>query len=149
MEKSPYSPTVGACEQLGKTLAFRPTPKIEQHIKQEQHKHRKKSKSDIIIELCNKALAKEILEETTPLKPTTQQTTGILLACPQRTVPVPYEKPFVRWKTPVDSSVCESCGDYPCDTWEDVFAEKRMNPQNKIVQNMTIWKLPQKFKTGI
>jgi len=149
MENSPYPPTVRACEQLGKTVAFRSTPKIENYIKQEQRKHRKKSVSDIIIELCNKGLAKEILEETTPLKPTTQQTTGILLACPQRSVPVPYEKPFGTWKSPVDSSVCQSCENYPCDTWEEIFAEKRMNPQNKIVQNMTVWKLPKKFKTGI
>lgn len=55
--------------------------------------------------------------------------TGKLIQCPLRSVPVPYEKPFVFWKAPVDSSVCKTCHKYPCESWKDLLSWQRTEPK--------------------
>lgn len=63
--------------------------------------------------------------------------TGMLIQCPLRPVPVPYEKPFVFWRAPVDSSVCKTCDKYPCESWEDLLSWQRTEPKKPSISKST------------
>lgn len=132
----------GACVVVSKKTAimsFRPTLKIQQHILSELEKEaqkpksERKTKSDIVNELLENAVSSSRQEgNETPSEPST----GILIKCPRQTVPVPYGDPWIVWQAPVDSSVCKGCSAYPCESWENIFSEKNVHPENPIIQQI-------------
>jgi len=130
--------------EIAKIIGFRPTEKALEKIN-EAMKKEGLNKSQAIVFLIERETPKPQLEHapekaggrnikcphchgtvvlSTPLN--VLDATGTIVQCPMRPLPVPYEKPFVTWKAPVDASVCKTCSKYPCETWEIIESEKRL-----------------------
>lgn len=95
------------------------------------------TQTGIIVDLLAKAVSHSGQEGATP----SQIPTGIIIECPMRPTTVPIcwcSNCFntVYMKQQVDSSVCKTCPKYPCEPWEDIFAQKRMDPENPMIQKI-------------
>lgn len=101
--------------KIAKVRAFRPTEKNEALIL-EYMKKEKVGLTKAINDLIEKDHSKEVTE-----------TTGVYIYCPKRPLPIPLEAPLATWKTPVDSSVCRTCGGYPCEEWKQQESYERTN----------------------
>lgn len=97
---------------MGKVTCFRPSEKAEQAIVSLVKEKKAKNKSDAVNQLIQKALEPQLEFPPKTDDRKIPETTGILVACELRSIPVPYDEPFVLWKPPVDSSVCKTCPKY-------------------------------------
>lgn len=118
---------------IGKTLSLRPTKREAQNLVLYMEKHKLKKATFALKKILTELTLEDKtttpqLEREKPVESPFSQTskaTGILIKCPLRAIGVPYEKPFVHWKPPVDTSVCKTCSKYPCESWEDIESWKR------------------------
>lgn len=125
---------------IGKTISLRPTTEETNNLRSYMKKQNFKKPSEALKQILKDELPKlekDKLEpqleqkprsESLPLLRQIEDATGLLLACPLRSIPVPYENPIVHWKAPVDTSVCKTCSKYPCESWQDYESWKKFNP---------------------
>ena len=109
-----------------RTKAF--SQSIKDYIERQLKKDKEATVTGLILDLVEKGLTHSEMGGIT----SSPSATGIIIKCPLRAMPVPYEKPFVTWKVPVDSSVCKTCPKYPCESWDEIFSEKRLSDMGAI-----------------
>ena len=109
-----------------RTKAF--SQSIKDYIERQLKKDENATVTGIILDLVEKGLTHSDTGGST----SSRSATGIIINCPLRPLPIPYEKPLVTWKVPVDSSVCKTCRKYPCERWNIILSEKRLSDKGLI-----------------
>lgn len=99
-------------------ITFRPSQAGIEIIEDYMSKHKPITKSKAVSEIVSLFKAK-----------VPNKITGDLVSCPMRHYPVCDDCSLcegIILKAPVDSSVCQSCPQYPCETWKNIESERRL-----------------------
>lgn len=99
-----------------KRIIFTPSERTLALISEYMNKHN----------ITNKSIAINKLVES-PINEATEETTGIIIACPLRILPFPIDRPIMTLRLPIDSSVCKSCSKKPCDSWLHIESWSKTN----------------------
>ena len=109
-----------------RTKAF--SQPIKDYIERQLKKDKEATVTGLILDLVEKGLTHSEMGGIT----SSPSATGIIINCPLRPLPIPYEKPFVTWKVPIDSTVCKTCPKYPCESWDIILSDKRLSDNETI-----------------
>lgn len=102
-------------------IGFRPSASSLAILKAYMKEHNIKSKSKAV---------NEILEAYK--QPFSEEVTGTSVACPLRPMTFELFSETITINTDVDTSVCKGCSKYPCETWEGIFSERRLEEIAKV-----------------